>query len=48
MMNWIQARDTRSKLPSTISGDSVQMEAESPWIILTKPKFRKQLVVALA
>ncbi|KAE9311924.1 hypothetical protein PF008_g20084 [Phytophthora fragariae] len=47
MMNWIQARDTRSKLPSTISGDSVQMEAESPWIILTKPKFRKQLVVAL-
>uniref|UniRef100_H3GFA4 Hexose transporter 1 n=1 Tax=Phytophthora ramorum TaxID=164328 RepID=H3GFA4_PHYRM len=47
MMSWIQARDHRTKLPSTVSGESVQMEAESPWTILAKPKFRKQLVVAL-
>ncbi|KAG4232474.1 hypothetical protein PC116_g19290 [Phytophthora cactorum] len=47
MMSWIQAREQRTKLPSTISGESVQMEAESPWTILANSKFRKQLVVAL-
>ncbi|KAF4045615.1 Sugar (and other) transporter [Phytophthora infestans] len=47
MMSWIQTREQRTKLPSTISGESVQMEAERPWTILAKPKFRKQLVVTL-
>jgi len=47
MMSWIQARDTRSKLPSLASGEAVEIESESPWTILANPKFRKQLVVAL-
>ncbi|RLN95584.1 hypothetical protein BBJ28_00013589 [Nothophytophthora sp. Chile5] len=47
MMSWIQSRDRRTKLPSMVSGESVQVEAESPWGILLKPQFRKQLVVAL-
>ncbi|RLN67781.1 hypothetical protein BBJ28_00001065 [Nothophytophthora sp. Chile5] len=47
MMGWIQANDRRSKLPSTISGHNETVKAESNWAILTMPKFRKQLVIAL-
>ncbi|KAF4316503.1 hypothetical protein BBO99_00008486 [Phytophthora kernoviae] len=48
IMSWIQARDSRSKLPSMVSdGEMVQVESESPWTILLNPKFRKQLGVAL-
>jgi len=47
MMGWIQANDRRSKLPSTVSGNAKESEHETNWSILTKAKFRKQLIIAL-
>ncbi|RLN70678.1 hypothetical protein BBJ28_00023624 [Nothophytophthora sp. Chile5] len=47
MMGWIQANDRRSKLPSTMSTASNTVHTESNWTILSNPKFRKQLVIAL-
>ncbi|EGZ08134.1 hypothetical protein PHYSODRAFT_339980 [Phytophthora sojae] len=47
MMGWIQANDRRTKLPSTISGNAKDTEHETNWSIMTKSKFRKQLVIAL-
>lgn len=47
IMSWIQSRHDRTKLPSTVSGDVAEPQAESPWTILTRSTFRKQLAVAL-
>ncbi|KAK1942569.1 putative metabolite transport protein CsbC [Phytophthora citrophthora] len=47
MMGWIQANDRRTKLPSTISRNANETEHETNWSIMTKPKFRKQLIIAL-
>ncbi|GMF42675.1 unnamed protein product [Phytophthora lilii] len=47
MMGWIQANDRRTKLPSTVSGNTKETEHETNWSIMTKSKFRKQLIIAL-
>ncbi|GMF61697.1 unnamed protein product [Phytophthora fragariaefolia] len=47
MMGWIQSNDRRTKLPSTVSGNTKETEHETNWSIMTKSKFRKQLIIAL-